>query len=353
MEGEFLLYGCNGFVGSVAARLAVERGLKPILAGRNGRQVQALAAELGLPSRVFDLNDSSSMENALKQVSVVLHCAGPYVHTAKQMVDGCLRTRTHYLDLSGGLLEYAAALARDAEAKANGVMLLPGVGFDVVPTDCLALHLKERLPSATYLRLAWRVEGPAKLPPGTLNTMLYNVTRVKPGIPVRRNGQLERVPPKSRMIDFGKGPVRAVLSEWGDVFSSFYTTGIPNMEEYIGWSEEQIKGMVGLRKIAPLLRLPLVENYVKSKVPTGPSPEERARTRTLVWGEVEDDAGRKAVSRLQGPEGGVSWTAEAALDSVQEVLAGKAPPGYQTPARAFDADFVLKYKDVTREDVPS
>ena len=85
--------------------------------------------------------------------------------------------------------------------------------------------------------------------------------------------------------------------------------------------------------------------------PAGPSPEDRAKPRGTVWGEVEDDQGRKATARLHGPEAGATWTASAALAVVGQVLAGNAPPGFQTPARAYGPDFVLTCDSVSREDV--
>jgi short subunit dehydrogenase-like uncharacterized protein len=351
MPSDFLLYGANGFVGREAARLAVQRGLKPILAGRNAAQVQALATELHLPCRVFGLDDPTAMDKALKEVTVVLHCAGPFIYTAKPMVDGCLRTGVHYLDISGAIFDLEAVVRRDEEAKARRVMLLPGAGFDVVPTDCLALHLKHRLPAATHLALAFYSQGSTKLPPGTLNTLLDSIPRQKPGVIVRRNGALESVPAgKWRMIDFGDGPVRALGLTWGDVFTAFYTTGIPNIEEYMVQSEQQSRGLRALRRLGPLVRLAVVRNFLRSKIPSGPTPEERDKTRTHVWGEVEDDQGHKAVSRLHGPEAGVIWTALAALSVVRRVLAGEAPPGFQTPALAYGADFVMECEGVTRED---
>lgn len=162
MPADFLLYGANGFVGEVIARLAVQQGLKPILAGRNADKVQAVAADLRLPWRAFPLDDSAAMDEALKDVALVLHCAGPYVYTSKPLVDGCLRAGRHYLDLTGEIPVFEALAARDAEAKERKVMLLPGAGFDVVVTDCLALHLKRRLPSATRLSLAWLSQGPVR-----------------------------------------------------------------------------------------------------------------------------------------------------------------------------------------------
>ena len=172
MSSAFLLYGSTGFVGDAIARLAVQSGLRPLLAGRDAAKLEIQAAELGVEHRVFRLEDSTAMDRALKEVAVVLHCAGPYLYTFKPMLAGCLRTGTHYLDITGEIPVYEALASRDAEAKAQGVMLLPGVGFDVVPTDCLAVHLKQRLPSATRLTLAFHSQGPAGLPPGTQRTAI-------------------------------------------------------------------------------------------------------------------------------------------------------------------------------------
>ncbi len=351
MPASFLLYGSNGFVGEAVARLAVQRGLKPVLAGRNAAQVQALAAELGLPCCIFGLDDSAAMDKALAEVVVVLHCAGPYIYTYKPMVEGCLRTGAHYLDITGEIPVFEALASRDAEAKAQKVMLLPGVGFDVVPTDCLALHLKRRLPSATHLALAWFSQGPTGLPPGTFNTMLETVRRSE-GLQVRRNGQLASVPPgKWRMIDFGDGSVKASRLTWGDVFMAFYSTGIPNIEDYAVLPEQFFQFLKVLSTLRPLLRFGAVRNFFRSRIPAGSTAGERAKTRTAVWGEVEDDQGHKVVSRLHGPEGGVTWTSRAALAAVQRVLAGEAPLGFQTPALAYGADFALECEGVTREDV--
>jgi short subunit dehydrogenase-like uncharacterized protein len=154
-----------------------------------------------------------------------------------------------------------------------------------------------------------------------------------------------------RMIDFGAGPVKAYLSTWGDVFTSFYSTGIPNMQEYIGWTDDQMKSMASLGKMRPLLRIGLVRSLLRRMVPTGPTIQERAASRTLLWGEVEDDQGRKAVSRMTGPEAGTTWTAETALDAVQEVLSGHAPPGFQTPAMAYGAGIGLRSEGVSLVDV--
>ena len=350
MPTAFLLYGANGFVGNAIARLAVQHGLQPILAGRDAAKLASQATELGVECRVFSLDNSIAMDRALKDVPVVLHCAGPYLYTSKSMVEACLRTGVHYLDLTGEIPVYEAIAARDAEARARGIMLLPGVGFDVVPTDCLAVHLKQRLPSATRLTLAFQSEGPAGLPPGTQRT---SIELIPYGNRVRRNGRLV-IPERAletRLLDFGQGPVQATRLTWGDVFTAYYSTGIPNIEDYAVMPEAMRRQMATLDYLRPLFKLAVMRNFLKRGVKPGPTADERAQTFVHVWGEVEDDQGRRAISRLHGPEAGVTWTIRAALAAVQKVLTGNARPGFQTPALAYGADFVLECEGVTREDL--
>src|SRR6185295_7223829 len=152
MRDRLLIYGANGYTGDLVARLAASRGLRPILSGRSAA-VAALARELGCESRVFALEATEALERGLLDALVVAHCAGPFSRTSRPMADACLRAGAHYLDITGEAAVFEALAARDAEAKARGVMLLPGVGFDVVPSDCLAAHLARRLPTATRLAL--------------------------------------------------------------------------------------------------------------------------------------------------------------------------------------------------------
>ncbi len=105
------------------------------------------------------------------------------------------------------------------------------------------------------------------------------------------------------------------------------------------------------RAIARLSKFAPIPNLLLMAVRPGPSAELRARTRTHVWGEVADEQGRRAVSRLHGPEAGLAWTTITALGAAQKALNGAAKAGYQTPATALGKDFVLEGEGVTREDV--
>ncbi len=345
----YLIYGANGYTGELIAREAARRGQRPLLAGRDGAAVAALAGELGLEHRRFALDEPGAVAAGLEGATAVLHCAGPFTVTAPPMIAACLRRSVHYLDITGEIDVFEGAAARHEDARGAGVMLLPGVGFDVVPSDCLAAHLKRRLPTATHLTLGLFSSG--RLSRGTATTTIEHAHR---GGLVRRGGALTRVPSgwKTRPIDFGRGERPAINIPWGDVSTAFHSTGIPNIEVYLA-APASVRATLRLMRWAkPLLRSPAVKSYLKRRVrkgPPGPTAEERARGRTVLWGEVTDGAGGRAVSRLIGPEG-YAFTVATALAVVERVLAGQATPGFQTPAKAYGADFVLEIPGVERHD---
>jgi short subunit dehydrogenase-like uncharacterized protein len=347
---KMLIYGAYGYTGSLIAREASRRGLEPVLAGRNAEAVSALACELGLAFRVFALDNPASVERNLQGVSAVLHCAGPFAHTFQPMADACLRTKTHYLDITGEESVFESLARRDREAKTAGVTLMPGVGFDVVPTDCLAAHLKRRLPSASRLTLA--LKSSSRMSRGTALTVIEGIHF---GGLVRREGVLKKVPAawKTRTVDFGRGPTQAITIPWGDVASAYYSTGIPNIEVYM----EASLGVRTAVKLSRFLGWALasrpVQGWLKKRVragPPGPTDEERAKGKSYFWGEVTDAAGNRAEARLQGPES-YTLTTLAALAVAERVLGGDAPAGYQTPSTAYGPDFVLGLKGVVREDL--
>lgn len=352
MRSNFMIYGSYGYTGDLIARLAVERGHRPILAGRNIPAVAEQAAKLGLEYRAFDLRDTETLDKTLLQVAAVLHCAGPFINTSLPVVEACFRTGTHYLDIAGEIPVYEMISTVASDAKRVGITLLPGVGFDVVPTDSLAAHLKRRLPSAKHLALSFTSQGRSRLSRGTYAT---SVEMLPYGGKVRKNGELKTVPlgSKTRRIDFGSGPRKATLAPWGDVFTAYYSTGIPNIEDYVIYPRGAGAKLFAYRMLRPLFFWSVVRNYAKRSInsrPPGPTEQERSTTRTIVWGEVTDDRGRKAVSRLEGPET-YAWTAITALGAVERVLARSVPFGFQTPSLALGPDFVLECGDVKRTDV--
>lgn len=347
----FLLYGAYGYTGELIARLAAERGGRPILAGRSADKLTPLARELDLPMRVFDLDDASAVHDAVRDVSCVLHCAGPFIHTAEPMVKACLEEQTHYLDITGEIKVFEALAANDEAARDAGVMLLPGVGFDVVPTDCLGAFVAEALPNAVSLEIAFM--GLGRVSRGTMRTA---VEQLGEGGAVRRDGAIVRVPPgwTTRTVDFGDdGPgERTVISiPWGDVSTAFRSTGIPNVTAYTYLPQSARRLLRWSRYVSWLLSWEPLQRLLTAWVnqqPPGPTPEERRTGASFVWARAAASDGQSVEARLRGPEG-YDFTARTALLAAQRVVEGDATPGYQTPSSAFGADFVLEIDGVERE----
>ena len=343
-----LVYGAYGYTGELVARAAVARGRTPTLAGRDSGRLRSLADELGRPSIAFRLDERAAVRAALEDHEAVLNCAGPFVDTYEPLVEAAVETGTHYLDLTGeigvfrGIREYGAA-ARDA-----GVTLLPGVGFDVVPTDCLAAHLAGRCPEADRLRLAFEADGGAS--PGTVRTVIRHLHE---GGRVRRDGDLEAVPLawKTETVDFGDGERTVVSIPWGDVATAYHTTGIPNVEVYTSMHPARVRWLRRLRYLSPVLARRPVQWLLARLLVEGDGPDATAREETgaRVWGEAAGD-GDRAVARLHTPNT-YSLTVETALAAGARTVEGEAPSGFQTPAGAFGEAFVLEREGVELTDV--
>jgi short subunit dehydrogenase-like uncharacterized protein len=346
---QFIIYGANGYTGSLIAHEAVARGMRPILAGRNAEAVELLAGKLRLEHREFALEDPAAVASGIQGVLAVLHCAGPFAHTSKAMADACLQTRAHYLDITGEVMVVEALAARDAQAKAAGVMVLPGAGYDVVPSDCLAAHLKRRLPAATHLALG--MQSMSHLSRGTATTMVENLHM---GGMVRQGGVLKRVPAawKTKRIDFGRGPVKAITIPWGDVSTAFYSTAIPNIEMYMAAPWKVRLAARASRFLGWFLGSSLMQGYLKKRIhagPAGPTDEQRGRGASYLWGEATDTAANRVVSRLDCPEG-YTMTVRAAVAILERVLGGQVQAGFQTPSMVYGPDFVLGLEGVVRKD---
>jgi short subunit dehydrogenase-like uncharacterized protein len=347
----FLIYGSYGYTGQLIADLAVKQGLKPTLAGRDEKKLRAQAERLDLEYRAFSLDDTPALYSALQQVEGVLHCAGPFVHTFRRMAEACLVTRRHYVDISGEIAGFEALAQMDDDAKRAGIMLLPGAGFDVVPSDCLAMHLKTRLLSATQLRLYIRsVRGGVSR--GTARSAIENMHR---GGMIRRDKELVQVPPawQVREADFGRGPVKVASIGWGDVSTAYYSTGIPNILTYMAFPPFAIRLLQSLRVIGPLVYTRPVKWVLKQAlrlVRSGPTEEQRRNGISLFVGEVSNEKGMSVSSKLKTPEG-YTLTALTTVEIMQRLLSGDMRPGFQTPALVYGPDFILGFKGVERVDL--
>ncbi|HIK86293.1 MAG TPA: hypothetical protein EYG08_14400, partial [Myxococcales bacterium] len=321
MAKRFMLYGATGYTGKLVAALAKRLGLDVILAGRSREKLKEIAEDLGFAFRVVSLADAAGLRRSLSDISAVLHAAGPFSQTAGAMIEACISTGTHYLDVTGEIDVFESIARRGPQAEAAGVILLPGVGFDVVPSDCVALHTASRVEEPTSLRIA--IAGGSAVSRGTAKTAIEGLGD---GLRIRANGIIRSRPAGSleRHFNFGAGPARALALSWGDVSTAFYSTGIPNIEVYFALSGRTASLIKASRFVKPILGLERVRNFLTDRandMPEGPDESVRSSTGSLILAEVEGPGGQKARTLLETPNG-YALTPVAAVECVRRALAG-------------------------------
>lgn len=341
----FLIYGANGYTGRLIVQEALRQGLQPVLAGRNRAALEAMAQEFGLPARVFTLDNADTLRRAIEDQPLVLHCAGPFSATVAPMLDACLAAKAHYLDITGEIDVFAYCHAQHQRAVERGIVVAPGTGFDVVPTDCVAALLKQRLPDASHLVLGFEAGGGPS--PGTAKTSVEGLAK---GGRARVDGRLVEVPLawKSREFRRGDQARSAMTIPWGDVYTAYISTGIPNIETYMTVSPATISRVRRLRWFKPLLGLGPVQNWLKRRAgaTAGPAADTRAASGCTVWGEVRNAAGNEARLQLSAPNG-YELTATASIGIVRRLLQQPAEAGFHTPSKLMGADYVLSLPGVS------
>lgn len=339
-NNSFLLYGANGYTGTLIAKYSAQYDLQPILAGRREDAVKPLADQLHLPYTIFDLTNTAQLTETLQQVKVVVHAAGPFAHTARQMIDACLQTGTHYLDINGDINVFEQIKKMDALAKEKNIMLLPGAGFDVVPTDCMALHLKNKLPDASHLKLAF-----ASINGGVSHgTAMTIVNKLGEGGAARENGVIVKKPlgEKGMWVNFGSTKLFVMSIPWGDIATAHFTTGIPYIESYTA-IKPTVYRLLKLQKLFNwLLRTEAVKNIIRKKIkqrPAGPDDGMRSKAKSLIWGEASNASGKKVTDHFTCADG-YTLTALSSLIIAKKILAGNFKPGYQTPASCYGEELI-------------
>ena len=334
-----LIYGANGYTGELIVEESITRGIRPVIAGRRAESLATLAAKYTLDTRVASLDDPAALASLLSGVRVVLHCAGPFFRTSKPMLRACLAAGVHYLDITGEIGVFEACKAKHEDARKAGIVVMPGVGFDVVPTDCLAARLAERMPDANLLELAFA--GGGGFSRGTLKTMVLGSPQ---GGAIREQGRIMKVPVgwKTQSIAFRDKTRTAVTIPWGDVSTAYWSTKIPNIHTYLALPPSAGGMMRMMRIVGPMMGIPFVQRLVERQIDarvSGPSAELRASARMHVWGRVTHADGRTIEGTAETPEG-YRLTAIAAVESARRVLDVAPTAGYHTPSSAFGAGFL-------------
>lgn len=347
MKNTLLLYGAYGYTGRLIAELAQQQNFPLILAGRDASKLEAMSKETGFAWKAFSLEHVSQIAEQLKDVKVVLHAAGPFIFTAKNMLDACIKTGTHYLDITGEMDVFEMAAALNKEAIDANIMLMPGTGFDVVPTDCMALALKNKMPDATHLQLAFGTRG-GGISHGTATSML---NKLGVSSAERINGKLvaQKLGHKSLEVEVDGFRMFTMAIPWGDLSTAWRTTGIPNIITYTRMGKNVFYALKAQVLFNWLLRSNWLRNILKKRIdagPAGPSSEQRTRSTSYIYGSVSNANAETLQAGFTAPEG-YTLTALAALHIAQNVMNNEWKPGFQTPAGCYSENLVFELPGVS------
>lgn len=349
MTPTWMLYGATGYTGQLVVEEAVAQGHRPLLAARNPAKLKPLAEKYNLPWQAIDLSDTQTLTQAVAQVQAVYHAAGPFIHTAQPMRAACLLGQTHYIDITGELNVFEATFALHEAAQQRGISLISGAGFDVIPTDSLALYVAHRVENPVRLEIA--IAALSQASAGTTNSMLEMMPL---GAMVRQNGELrpQALGHGERIIRFPHAERTVIPIPWGDLSTAYRSTGIANIQTYMAFPPQNIKlmrwlGAVGEQamRFKPLKHL--FQKLVNATI-DGPSAEMRAAGKSYVWAQAIAADGSHVESWLETGEA-YQFTAHAAIKVVEQVL-DRNPQGALSPAQFLGPDFVLTLPKVRRLD---
>lgn len=311
---KLLIYGATGYTGRMAAERAKALGLNVEIAGRDGSRLASLATQLGVPFRVFEAN--APAEASLSGISVLLNFAGPFAHTAEALMRACMKAGVDYLDITAEINVYRLAERLGAEAAAHSVMLLPGVGWDVVPTDSLAVQVAKRVKDPFALNIALHVPGSM-----SRGSAMSVSEIIGAGVLTRVDGELVATPDATpRHFDFGEGPVLCAPLSFGDLVTAWHSTGIANIAMFVHVSGDAFP-----------------EGDL-SRLPDGPSAEERNAHRARAVVEVVGTDGSIARSVIDTVNG-YTYTPLSAVEAAGRILNGDRQAGFATPSQVFGSGF--------------
>lgn len=339
MSKALMIYGAYGYTGELVVREAIRQGMRPIIAGRDGKKLEPLADAFGLETRAFEVANAQAN---LEGVAVVLNCAGPFSTTAVAFVEACIDSHVHYVDITGEIPVFQFCHAQDARAADAGIVLCPGAGFDIVPTDSLAAALKSRMPDAVRIDLAFSFGTKPSI--GTAKTILESAAS---GGLVRRNHRLVSVPNawRIRRIPFPAGARWGVSIPWGDVFTAGVSTGVPDGLVYcalplaLGLTMRLTNFMRRLFAVRSVSRI--LDRLAQQFFAGGPDASARGAQRTEFWAQATNGQGKTVTMTLSAPNV-YAMTADTALAIANRCLTAPGPGGYRTPSMLMGSAFFLE-----------
>lgn len=339
---EVLIYGANGYSAQLIVEELINRGIKPALAGRNSDKLKPVAKKFNCNYKVFDLNNIDTIRKEIREFKVVLNCAGPFTYTAEKIIKACISEKVHYLDITGEIPVIEFAWTQKEAAQKAGICIIPSIGFDVIPTDCLSVITAREVKDPCSLEILLQNEK-VKISRGTLITTIEMMTKLGK---IRREGKIIDSPIGEKVFvkSIGDKKYYGISIPWGDVVSAYYSTGIENITVYLGVNHFIFCVRKFLLLLLKILRPKFVKNTVIQLIKLfviGPNEEKRIKVKSYILTTVSNRSESKTdITRVME---GYTLTKIGAAAAVENVLVGTDKKGTLTPAMAFGEDFVNQF----------
>lgn len=341
-QDEVLIYGANGYSAQLIVEELLDKQIKPVLAGRNSDKLKNLAQKFDCNFKVFDLKNIDSIRSEIRGFKIVLNCAGPFSYTAEKIIKACISEKVHYLDITGEIPVIEFAWTQTNAAQKAGICVIPSVGFDVIPTDCLSVISAKKIKEPDSLEILLHNEN-VKISRGTLITTIEMMTKSGK---IRREGKVIDSPIGEKVFEksIGGKNYYGISIPWGDVVSAYYSTGIENITVYLGVNRFIFHTRKFLLPLIKILRFKFVKKTVIQLIKMfviGPNEEKRSKVKSYILTTASNESESKTdISRVME---GYNLTKIGAAAAVEKVLAGIDKKGTLTPAMAFGEDFVNQF----------
>jgi short subunit dehydrogenase-like uncharacterized protein len=344
-QGTIAVYGATGYTGRLVTAELADAGADLVISGRNRRKLDALSSEVKgeVAVRTANLDDPASLRALLADCSVVVDCAGPFVHYGEPVLAAAVETGTHYLDTTGEQSYMKMAFERYGPGASDAeVAVIPAMGFDYVPGDMIASLTARGMGELDELSVnyCWQGFTPSQ---GTARSALEIISG---GGVEWRDGRWVAA---SRRVNSGtyefpapvgrQGMIRYPSGEQITVPRHIATREVRTTMNASAFASERLAPIsAAMMPVAGLaLRTPLkrIANAVISRLPEGPSPAERDRMRWMIACEAKrGEAVRRGV--ISGKD--VYGLTAAAIRQGAMIAAGRGfdGRGALAPSQAFD-----------------
>lgn len=330
------VHGASGFTGSLIVAELVRRALTPVLVGRDGARLRAVAASAGIPDaamRVASLEDADALSAAFVDVDAVINAAGPFTTLGEPVVRAALAAGRHYLDTTGEPAYLRHILdTYDAPARAAGVTILPALTDDGGPGDLIAALTAARLDTAVAQIITADLRLPGAASRGTARSMVSIMSQTQLEY---RGGTWQPTDIDARTTITAPEGLEVVR------VAPIGLPGVFTIPRHV--RTDQVLGVIR-EEVGELFAS--LSSTVAESIPEAPDAAARTASRWCMLAEATGVDGSRARGWVAGVDA-YAATAAIVVEAARRVVSDGAPAGALAPAQAFDAADFLKYLETT------